>query len=654
MAGLGLIHLGFLAATAAVAVPILIHLLLRPRAQRVDIGSLRFLKLVLRDSTRRRKLRRWLLLALRVLAVALLALLFARPYLSASGTEGRDREVVLLLDQSASMGVVQGGKTLLARAQESAAQVLKDLPPETVTHLAYFDAGGVFPVAEAKLDPNRKPGYAGTDFGQALRWARDRMVLSTRPQRKVVLFTDLQRSGLRGVAEEAFPADVAVEVIEIGKPLMTNLAVESAEATRTELRPGESATVTASILNAGPFPARDVRVRLVLEANGVKLPEQTQAIEIAAGSRQQVRFAVPVKKPGLLSGHVEVGSGDEFPLDDRRWLAFEARTPDRLLLVDGEPGPSVYGNETYYLEAALKLRLDEKAQALTPYQPERLAWGDTTALPDLTPFRVVVLCNVARLSDVDVNRLRTYVAAGGRLLVCTGKRVTPEDYEPLHRTGLVPAAIAGTSELGLYRFTTWDKEHPIFRPLSDPQRGDLRRLGFHRITTLKPDPTAKVLAAAANGEPLLLEGRVEQGIVLLLASAVDRDWSDWPQSRLYVPTVHQIVGYLAERLPESAKVRQEPVGPGTDNPPGITHVGAVAVVRNLDPKESEIERLTPQEFRAAFQLAELDETAQKRAARATVAPPPGSQRPDEMWPYVIWALLLVLTMEIFLANRTHA
>jgi hypothetical protein len=654
MAGLGLIHFGFLAASAAVAVPILIHLLLRPRAQRVNIGSLRFLKLVLRDSTRRRKLRRRLLLALRVAAVALLAVLFARPYLNASGAEGRDREVVLLIDQSASMGVVQGGKTLLAQAHESAAQILKNLPAETATHVAYFDACGVFPMAEAQLDGARKPGYAGTDFGQALRWARDRMTLSTRPQRKVCLFTDLQRSGLRGVADEAFPADVAVEVIEVGKPLVKNLAVESAEATRTELRPGESVAVTAGILNAGPFPARDVRVRLVLEADGVKLPEQTQAIEIAGGSRQQVRFAVPVKKPGLHSGFVEIVGGDDFPPDDRRWLAFEARTPDRLLLVDGEPGPSVYSNETYYLEAALKLRLNEKAQALTPYQPERLAWTDSATLPDLTPFRVVALCNVARVGEADTKRLRAYVAGGGRLLVCTGKRVTPEEYEPLHRAGLVPATVTATSELGLYRFTTWDREHPILRALSDPQQGDLRRLGFRRITTLKPDPGAKVLAAARDGEPLLVEGRLEKGVVLLLASAVDRDWGDWPQSRLYVPLVHQIVGYLAERLPESAKVRVEPVGPGTDNPPGITRAGEVAVVRNLDPKESEIERLTPQQFRAAFQLAELDESAQKQVARAKVAPPPGSQRPDEIWPYIVWALLAVLLAEIFLANRTHA
>ena len=83
MAGLGLVHLGFLAAAAAVAVPVLIHLLLRPRARRVEIGSVRFLKLALRESTRRRKLRRWLLLALRAAAVLLLALLFARPYLGA-------------------------------------------------------------------------------------------------------------------------------------------------------------------------------------------------------------------------------------------------------------------------------------------------------------------------------------------------------------------------------------------------------------------------------------------------------------------------------------------------------------------------------------------------------------------------------------------
>src|SRR6516164_4382146 len=112
MAGLSLIHPAFLAATAAVAVPIVIHLLLRPRARRVDIGSVRFLRVALRDSTRRRKVRRWLLLALRVAAVLLLALLFARPFLRGGAADGRDRAVILLIDESASMSTMQSGATL--------------------------------------------------------------------------------------------------------------------------------------------------------------------------------------------------------------------------------------------------------------------------------------------------------------------------------------------------------------------------------------------------------------------------------------------------------------------------------------------------------------------------------------------------------------
>ena len=84
MFGMSLIHAGFLAAAAAVSIPILIHLLLRPRARQVSIGTLRFLRLAIKETRRRRKIRRWLLLAMRTAAVLLLALLFARPYLTAS------------------------------------------------------------------------------------------------------------------------------------------------------------------------------------------------------------------------------------------------------------------------------------------------------------------------------------------------------------------------------------------------------------------------------------------------------------------------------------------------------------------------------------------------------------------------------------------
>jgi hypothetical protein len=649
MAGLELIHLGFLAAAAAVAVPLLVHLLLRPRAQRVEIGSLRFLHLALKDSTRQRRVRRWLLLALRALAVLLLALLFARPYLAGSGADGRDRVAILLIDQSASMSATDSGRTLFAAAQQAANKVLEELPAQTAVHLAYFDARGVEPGGDARIDPGRKAGHSGTDYQQALRWARDQIVLTPRRQRQIFLLSDLQRAGVRTEGADEL-SDLPVTVVQIGKPLVKNLAIVRVEAAPLLIRPGVPIVVTALVRNAGPLPARDVRIRLALE--GAEKVQQAQRITVAPLSTQEVRFSLPSRKPGLFTGHVEVDGDDAFSLDDRRWLALDARPPARILLVDGEPGRTMHGNETYYLEVALRLRPSDRGSSLTPYEPVRQAVGDGPLLKDLGRFRLVVLCNVPGLDAEDVTKLRAYVSAGGSLLLFTGGLVQPAGYERLRQAGLLPAAIKGTAEPELFQFAAWEKEHPIFRPLSDPQQGDLRRLAFHRITRLEPAAEARVLATTATSEPLVVERRLGDGTILLVAVPADRDWGPWPQSRLYVPLVHQLVGYLTERLAESQRVRVADTGPGTANPPGITVEGRKVVVRNLDPAESEIERFTVEQFRELFHLAEASTRAKE--ASAAGARPPGSERPDELWVYVVWALFVILLVEVLVANRTHA
>src|SRR4051794_27528212 len=99
------IQVGMLGALAALAIPIFIHLLFRHRARVVDLGTLQFLKVVLRHDARRKKIRRLLLLSVRMACIALLAMLFARPYLVATEPAAGDRLVVVLLDRSASMGL---------------------------------------------------------------------------------------------------------------------------------------------------------------------------------------------------------------------------------------------------------------------------------------------------------------------------------------------------------------------------------------------------------------------------------------------------------------------------------------------------------------------------------------------------------------------
>src|SRR5437879_12615648 len=118
---MGFVQASLLAAMAAVALPVLAHLIFRRRSRPVDLGTLRFLKIAVRRDTRRRWVKRWLLLALRVNCVVLLVLMFARPYKAESIGGGDTGLTVILIDRSASMDRKRDGERLVERA-------LKQLP----------------------------------------------------------------------------------------------------------------------------------------------------------------------------------------------------------------------------------------------------------------------------------------------------------------------------------------------------------------------------------------------------------------------------------------------------------------------------------------------------------------------------------------------
>src|SRR4051812_31538118 len=131
------VQFGMLGALGALAIPVIIHLLFRNKPRTVELGTLQFLQAVLRDNARKRRLKRWLLLAMRLACVALIALLFARPYLLATEPGAGDRLVVLLIDRSASMSL-KGGSTPVDRATAGARAVLARVGPKTQVEVATF------------------------------------------------------------------------------------------------------------------------------------------------------------------------------------------------------------------------------------------------------------------------------------------------------------------------------------------------------------------------------------------------------------------------------------------------------------------------------------------------------------------------------------
>src|SRR5262249_47432719 len=146
--------------------------------------------------------------------------LFTRkgPGLASAG--GGPRAVVLVLDDSASMGVTEGGVSLFRRAQEAASAVLKALAPEDTVSLVLAGrrAGGpagLFPEPIADRDEVQRAidrarvQPLGTDLTGAVR-AAEALAAGSRAAGRgvaVYVFSDMQESGWELPPRETIRAD---------------------------------------------------------------------------------------------------------------------------------------------------------------------------------------------------------------------------------------------------------------------------------------------------------------------------------------------------------------------------------------------------------------------------------------------------------------
>ena len=668
------IQIGFLAAFAALAIPILVHLMFRQRPKRVELGTLRFLRVVLEHNARRRRVMRWLLLSLRLACIALLALLFARPYLLAFSSSGQKETVVVLVDRSASMELKQDGQRAIDRAVAAVKEQLKRATNASRFEIAFFDHEVrplVEPTAEDKRRGKRRdvsPAelharliapeacYGGTDYGAAIEWARDVLAKVPAGRRSLHVYTDLQQSGLAWSEVDSLPEDVASHLHDLGRAAVSNVAVVEARAERAWLRDDEQTSIHVTVYNGSPFTADNVPVVLRL-TNGSRNLELREQLKIEPGAMESVRLDLPPLAKGLWKGSVAAETDDELPLDNQRPVALLASPPYQVLLVDGRGSTSPVLSSTYFLEAALRLAPPGELYSASPFEPRQIS-GDES-LPNLDKYDVVVLSEVTDLSRRDTDKIAGLVERGGGLLVFCGENVTAERTQTLNAAGLGVGTIVGVEQAAdlPLRLKNWDHKHPIFSAFADPQLGDLARLSFSAATKISPAEDATVLARFRNEQPAVIERRFGEGSIVWFASTCDGAWGDWTRSRLYLPIMHQFLGYQSGLL-AGGRVRHEVLERDAhqtvDLLPGIHEKQRYTLVVTASPRESETDRCTADEFVSRFGLKLAEE------ARPAVAANPQKQQigteliDSEVWPWLASLLVVGLAIEGLIANRTTA
>lgn len=651
----------FLIGVAAVAVPILVHLVQRERAQRASFPSLMFVRRVLQPSTRRRRLRHLWLLAMRCLALILLALAFSRPFISGDAREQADgRHLVIALDTSYSMQI--GNR--LERALERARALINSADRgDRIGLITFSDRYEIVqPLSHDRqtlLDAlaRIKPTLNATNYEPALQ-AAGRMLPPGRTN-VVAIISDFQATGW-APSSEVTPIAAQLMPIDVADEHDTNVAFVQVSVDPIVYASKYEKNLSVKLAAVGQQP-QSVGVTLHLNDR----PVDQKMVTLDANDSAIVEFTGFPLRDGFNRGVIEI-SGDAFALDNRYFFTIQKRDPLSIVCVESAPATS------FYLEQAVSVSEPHQyALTITPASHWTFVEPEKTA--------VVILNDVDRLTDAADRQLARWVEQGGGLLLAAGRRVHAATFNQSFGA-LAPATLHTETESSASRFESiaeLDTSHPLLAPFAPTRAVNLALARIHGHCLAAPKQNARVLARLASGHPLLVEHAVGLGKVLLFTSSLDTSWNDLPLSPMYVPLVQQILRYLrptdaptsylvgqAVRLPHSASPLRldSPTGKRVQTTASSfvaeenghyrlrSAAGEQLIAVNLDFRESDLRKLDVNQFVSAFSSAH--DAPPAAASSQTDMPPSRDQEPGRrLWWPLLMATLLLLLIEAGLAKR---
>lgn len=568
----------FLVALPLALAPILLHLFDRRRNVTIEWGAMEFLLEAATRRTSARKLKQWLLLALRVLAIAALIFALARPKLPGHWFGSSDRgETVFIIDNSMSTLRKSDDTTIFAQLIERAQKELEDVPSGDSVRVLLSSPYPVWATAgEIRVESGSRevitqqfqqtqPTNGSSDLLAAMLTAVQADTESDSQKRRIVLLTDGQAadwktndsSGWQRFQEALKSANLPTEldVIELGRidTKKTNLAVNNVHSSRLVTGVDQSFTLTAQIQNHSDVESAGCG--LTWESDSMELHAE-DVPSLIGGSTHEAVWRHAFSKPGVYSLTCRINVDDILVPDNHATVVVEVIEEVPVLVVDGAQGQAELQQDAFFLQAAMGWINGESLESHSVYRPVTVVPDDLERM-NLAEFRAVIVPNFTSLTEGAIQRLKSYAVNGGGVWIALGPRTDIEIFNQhvfAHGDGLSPLAIDGIvaepNAKTSPRLDAAQKEHPATRALSDGRKLDTNDVRVRRRFRFVPPPRNEdvtALLSLTNGETLAVEKSMGRGRVIVLGIPLTmRDWSELAKSQAFVVMVQDWVSYLTQ------------------------------------------------------------------------------------------------------------
>ena len=525
----------------AITIPIIIHLISLRHTRDTEFSTLRFIKSLKHETIRRLRIKQWLLVLLRTIAILCLILMFSRPLMTGALTSKLAGDIesraVIILDNSASMAVHTGDGTLLDRAKSSLPAILRGLEGGTTVELYQTNPPRKLfsgPHEEGRSIMAKVKGIVQTNMTDNLWIMIDsvlQMVEASEPNRECFIISDFQSAPSFTIDSLNPNSDWKYYCI-LQPKVENNISISEVSVLSQIKLPNHLVKLNTRVGNGGVIDKRNIPVELYL--NDERVGQIVSQFE--PSKFKDFMFQVYPGKTGIINGKIVIPD-DDFPMDNFR--NFDLVIPNQIAV-------KVIGQsmeELFLLDLALSAITGETELLLI----DRDLSDDVERL-FLSDIDILLLHNPTILSNSAIEDLQRFLMNGGGLIWFVGNDLNQTDPVAWPSLLKLPELIKTRHLDGESFFSTSivDENHSLFTDLKiNNMNEELPQVFGYNEVRLQMNHTP--LIKLNNGHPLLVESKAFGSSGFVFTSPLNLGWNDLSVKGLLVPLLHRMLILLGTK-----------------------------------------------------------------------------------------------------------
>lgn len=510
----------FLIGLAAIALPVIAHLISRKTSLKKSFPAVKFLLSSQGELASTSRIRDLLFLLLRALILVLIVLIFAKPALFSFSQklDTTPLSLAIVIDNSFSMGY----ETNFKRAKNKALEIIDSLPDGSFALIAALVPGndGAHQLSENKNLLRRytkeiEISFSFTNNEERLQDIYSRLQNSPNERKEILLITDFQKNGWTS-ADVSKPWLEFINISKVSNP--SNHTVSRTELSYTNDSTRIQSTVSnfsnnlvKELLTITQFDKEEIKDFIDIE------PQDSKTIVANFKDNGTEQTATGLVKT----------ANDKLKLDDVRYFISNDKEESKILIVDGDPREDSRLSETYYLARALETLYENTATNTT------ITDNNSVLNKDLSDYELIYLANIGEITPSFAKELEKFVIDGGTAVIFLGNRVSMGPYNALLKN-ILPGELLTIKEENL---SLAPSNSSIFAKDITDRTNQVR---IEKLFDISLNPDSEVLIKATDNTPFLIKSERGNGNVFVFSSTADTSWNNFSITPVFLPVIKMI------------------------------------------------------------------------------------------------------------------